>query len=656
MRRLSSDATIAALLVAAVIIIFSDALFLGRGFYIRDVYRNDVPSHFVLRSAVMAGEIPSWNRFYSAGQPLAANPGYQAFYPGTWLAFLPSFFFGFNLELVLHVAIAAVGMYLLLRTMNLSPYSATFGATAFAFGGAVLSLTNLLLLLTSVVWWPWVAMFALRRAYALLAVTLGMVFLAAEVSVMAQTMVVVACFAWLSKPPAPRQDVLRFGGAMLLALGIGAAALVPAIDLKRDSGRAGDLSYSDATSWSMPAIRPLELFYSRAFGRLTDDGSEYAGRWRYQPSRLPLIFSLYCGVLVPLLALGGAVMKIGRWMWLAALVSYVVAIGSNGPVAALLYRIGVFRTVRYPEKFILFGLFMLIVIAAMAFDRIDKRYAPFLLLIAIGDLGLHVNELAPRMPRRFFAPPPVTLAVDGPNRVFNQAAWPVWKNGPVLEAGDRAYWSERAALLPYTPALYGLRTVYELDVNMTTLRPTAEVVRALWDTLAAGGSVRPFMLMGNAEYLIVPGRPIRIARGNTLPRYWFADQIVPISNRGDFVHALSTRPWSDRVAFSTGAPFVPARAEVRSARESSHSASLTVHADGQALLVASVTPHRYWQAKIDGAPANLTIVNLGFQGLVVPAGDHRLDFEYSNPLLAIGVAISLTSLLIALMIIIYNNH
>src|SRR2546423_7455285 len=113
--RTRADAKIVALLALAVALLFADVLVFGSGFYVRDVYRDYLPSRFVFRQAVLGGELPLWNRFYSAGQPLAANPGFQAFYPGTWLCLLPSFLLGFNLQIVLHIALAAAGMYLMLR-------------------------------------------------------------------------------------------------------------------------------------------------------------------------------------------------------------------------------------------------------------------------------------------------------------------------------------------------------------------------------------------------------------------------------------------------------------------------------------------------------------------------------------------------------------
>jgi hypothetical protein len=302
----------------------------------------------------------------------------------------------------------------------------------------------------------------------------------------------------------------------------------------------------------------------------------------------------------------------------------------------------------------------MIVLAAAAFDRIDRRLAPFLLLLTVGDLALHVNDLAPRMPRRFFTPPPVTLAMTdarGPVRIFHQAEWPVFgEHGIALERGPRTYWSQRTALMPFTPALYGLHTIYEIDINLTSLRPTSDLVQSMWETLQSGGPVRPFMLMGNAEYLVLPGHPIRIARGATLPRYWFADQIVTIGRREDFVRELATKHWSDRVAFLTMPVFAPARADVLRVTESANSAEVALRSEGNALLVASVTPHRYWHATIDGAPASLQTVNVGFQGVIVPAGSHTVRFRYSNPLFAICGAISIISFLLVIIMMIYHEH
>ena len=176
----------------------------------------------------------------------------------------------------------------------------------------------------------------------------------------------------------------------------------------------------------------------------------------------------------------------------------------------------------------------------------------------------------------------------------------------------------------------------------------------MWEALAAGAPIRPFMLMGNAEYLVLPGRPIRIVRGETLPRYWFADQIVPIRSREEFVRNMSRR-WSDRTIFMESAS--PAsRGEILTVQESSHRTKLKVHADRSALLFASVTPHRYWRVTIDGTRARLMTANIGFQAVIVPAGMHTIRLDYFNPLLAVSAIISIISFLIVITIMIYHNR
>lgn len=589
-----ADAKIVALLVVVVALFFADIFIFGSGFYVRDVYRDYLPSRFVLRQAVLDGEMPLWNRFYAAGQPLAANPGFQTFYPGTWLCLLPSFLLGFNLQIVLHVALAAAGMYLMLRDRGTGPEASIFGAIAFALGGAILSLTNLLPFLTSVAWWPLIVMFARRRSAGGLALTFGMLLLAAEQAVIVQTLILIVAAAW----PVNRRVV--FG--CLLAFGIAAIQLVPALDLMRDTGRARRLSAGDAAAWSMPAVRPAELFYAHAFGRITDDGEEYRGSWRYTPPRVPLIFSIYCGVLVPLLALAGLVMRARGWPSTIALVllSYALAIGGAA----------VFRVIRYPEKLVLFGLFALVVFAATVLDRFDRRLAIAAILITLIDLGLHVNELAPRMPRRFFDPPPIAAQIDRRARLFHEAAWPMSRI--VLRGGEETYWSQREALMPFTPALYGIATVMDVDINVTNLTPTEQFVETMWRARAKGASPVPYVGLANVGTVLTPDHPVQVIRVPPRPRYFLAN------------------------------------GHVMRAAETANTATIDVDVPAPEFLEISVTPHRYWRATIDGTPAKLETANIAFQRIAVPAGRHTVVMRYDNPLIRWSAWVSAISLLAAI--------
>jgi uncharacterized membrane protein YfhO len=80
-------------------------------------------------------------------------------------------------------------------------------------------------------------------------------------------------------------------------------------------------------------------------------------------------------------------------------------------------------------------------------------------------------------------------------------------------------------------------------------------------------------------------------------------------------------------------------------REWANGARIDVAAAGRAFLVMSVTPHKYWRITIDGKPAQSMVTNIGYQGVVVPAGRHVVEMRYRNPLIAIGAAISAATLL-----------
>src|SRR5437879_1665959 len=126
-----SDLLALALLFLIATISFADVLFGVNQLYMRDLTRYYYPAKQILRDVVQHGEFPYWNRYFSAGQPIAANPEHEVFYPLTWLILLPSYDLGYRLLIILHVWIGLFAMYALLRSMELKPLPSTIGALAF---------------------------------------------------------------------------------------------------------------------------------------------------------------------------------------------------------------------------------------------------------------------------------------------------------------------------------------------------------------------------------------------------------------------------------------------------------------------------------------------------------------------------------------------
>src|SRR5947199_9675774 len=84
------------------------------------------------------GELPLWNRMIGGGQPMAANPAYEVFYPPQALLFAGSFEFGWALHIIAHVWLALVGMYAMLRAIPLRMPASLFGAISFGLSGLMI--------------------------------------------------------------------------------------------------------------------------------------------------------------------------------------------------------------------------------------------------------------------------------------------------------------------------------------------------------------------------------------------------------------------------------------------------------------------------------------------------------------------------------------
>jgi hypothetical protein len=383
--RARESLTVAGLL-ALVTFFFLDILTAGLNLYMRDLATVYYPDGAVLRTFLRAGALPLWNQFASGGQPLAANPRYEAFYPPQWLLAIGPLRDMFHLEIVLHYLVAALGMYLLGRSLRLSVAASSFGGFAWALGGLMLALSNLLPFLFSAAWLPWVA-FTFRRSLAdggirrlaVAAIPLAMIFLVADVSMMMQTCGMAGAYAiyHASRTGAWRRALTGCLVTGLIAFAIAAVQLIPALDFQRDSGRAIPLDRSTVMHWSMPPVRVAEVIWPAAFGSASPHAFlSWASNRFYADEAIPFYLSIYPGIVSVLLA-GAAFIRRARgagFTAVIAVISFLLAIGKHGPLFPLLYRLGL-HSLRYPEKFALSGIFALSVFAMIAADVVRRDAA-----------------------------------------------------------------------------------------------------------------------------------------------------------------------------------------------------------------------------------------------------------------------------------------
>jgi hypothetical protein len=718
-----SDRLPAAILAAVITLLFFDVVIGAGVFYTRDVVLYHFPLKTILRTVVLDGEFPYWNPFITAGQPLAANPAHEIFYPLTWLIMLPSFVYGFNWHALIHVYLATLGTFALLRSLGTTRASACIGALSFGLGGFLLSSLSLFPFLFSAAWLPLTCLFTRRflhhrspRDFAFAAGSLGMQFLIGEPVTVAQTGLLLGLYA-LSRKSRLR-DLGAVAAISVTALLLSSVQTLPGLDHARDSVRAEGFDFKTVSDWSTQPRRLIEAFYPDVYGSPNPDALYQAGDL-YPRRRTPFILSIYSGLLIVILALAGAIARVrGVWLYVSVMaLSLILAFGSYTPLLQFLYDLGVVRSIRYPEKFLIMGIFATVVFGAVALDELLRgnrrlrvaamalagaaaligaiRYTQvdfwravlLLALFAIAtrvsrgaavamlavflliDLAPRAAELAPRKPASFFTTPPPVLQHLAPDfddyRILHAGNWSQmgrYRRG-YRQPGPNLYVMERNALSGYTAASYGLRTAAEIDYDLTGLRTSDDFTRAAVELQKAGANdwLDYVSAMSNVRYVAFyrppsqafaeagadPDRvdPIRFVERRAQPRYYFASAVATARDRKEFVSQVAGGGHDPRTAFIAGTPFVPATGRVLRAADSANHARIDVETAGRAFLVMSITAHKYWSITIDGAAAASVTTNLGYQGVVVPPGRHVVEMCYRNPLIAIGGAVSLATLL-----------
>jgi hypothetical protein len=768
---------LAALLILGTLL-FVDVLVGVNGFYMRDLTRYYYPTKQLLRDIVLHGEFPYWNRNFSAGQPIAANPEHEVFYPLTWLILLPSYNLGFRLHILIHVYIGLLGMYALLRSMELRPFPAWFGAVSWGLGGIYLSYINLLPILFCAAWLPLTCLFVRRfllrrhaRDFALAALFLGLQFLVGEPTTVMQTGILIGMYAlyrgWYAVPRVSKSITRVLWIACISAAGfaVGAAQMLPALDHVRDSARSRPFDFDLVSAWSMPWAKFGEIVYPNILGHISIDRVMwYWGGGLYPGMGSPFLFSIYVGMLVIALAVGGAFVRPrgGRLVLILCAISALLALGGHTPLLRILYRAGVATSIRYPEKFALLGIFAIIVFASQMLERLmngdedvregtlgflaaataialaiaitgftplysrvfmkiwsmtksaqttkeihlshidwivafvrgaiaialvwfaakknERAWIAATAIFVAADLGYTLEELNPRMPRRFFDPPPAAARLPqnhGDYRIFHEVDW-YGNEEPARQyfsTGDAVYWVVRNGLFPMTPAGAGVQTVLERDYDKTALLPTIDLTDSVWDLKRSGRTdwYEPFMAMSNAWFR-AGYRPFKEEQKRTkgdfkksdpcvfmetqhYPRYYFADQLVPIRDRSDFVDKLTNGRYTPQAAFVTLPPFTPAGGVVRSVRETANTADLDVESYGHGFLVMSVTRHKFWDVRVDGQRVLPVAANIAYQGIVMTPGRHRVTMVYRNSFVQIGLGVTgICSLLFVLVAIFWHPH
>lgn len=293
------------------------------------------------------GELALWNRHQFCGYPFVGNAQSALFYPPNWLLALVDVRRGLGLLAALHYAVASLLTYLLARRIGLGDLPALFAGIAFAWGGFMVTWTELPTLMNAAAWLPG-ALLGIhlifersRWGVPTLAGSLALTMLAGHLQIAAYVWLTAIAYmgarvAWaLIRRQSTRWAELV--GAMVIATLLCGAGALPALELGMNSTRgAGGPTQAGWRFHAQRALQPAELLALAdpdAFGSPVDGNHEL--------TRYGIPYSEHCGYVglsTLVLALAGlASSRTRHWAFFALVALAALSVAMGGPLARWMY-------------------------------------------------------------------------------------------------------------------------------------------------------------------------------------------------------------------------------------------------------------------------------------------------------------------------------
>jgi hypothetical protein len=384
----------AAALVGITLIFYHGLWLPGLVLIKRDAFRYFLPLKQHLVERLSAGEVPQWFPYEALGCPLIGVSGMGVFHPFTALYFLWPVHDAYRASTLLSCVIAALGAFVLGRTLGYSLAGAMLSGIAFALSGYVVSLTDNILFLYPVCALPFFcaclekALRGSRTWLVAAAVVWSTVLLHGDVQT-GYYYGFIALLWTIARMAGSRLDACtRLALVVCLAVLLAGIQLGPTWAAFVGSDRAQPGFFREqALHWSTHPLRLMTVFASPVgeYKDLADIGRFFFGN----PHRPWSVWSesLYVGVPVTGLALLGAWHRRElRVLALLGCLALLLALGRYGGLYEVFYQaVPLWSAFRYPEKLMGLVSFAVAMLAGAGLDalRAGKGRPLFWLVAAL---------------------------------------------------------------------------------------------------------------------------------------------------------------------------------------------------------------------------------------------------------------------------------
>lgn len=351
---------------------------------------------FYARS-MRAGRIPLWNPHQFSGTPFLANGQSACLYPPNLIFIVVDPITGFTIFAALHLFLAQVFMYWMMRELGAKELGGVVAAIVFAFSAFMVLWLELPTFVSVAVWLPLAVMLANRAVDRrsvfhgmLCGVALAMAFLAGHFQIAFYVVLATSLF-WLWKMAQIWRDegkiytvlkvIVPFAACVLIAILISAPQVLPTQELSANSHRVREVTedgYSRFIDNALPTYRLVTAFAPRFFGDPSQNSYYLLGRVKdnsHVASTADYMeYGMYAGILPLMLALVALASIRRKYVGFFVMLTALALLTATGTPVNRLFYFGIpgFSSLGGPNRILLLYLFGVAALAGFGGDWLTQ--------------------------------------------------------------------------------------------------------------------------------------------------------------------------------------------------------------------------------------------------------------------------------------------
>lgn len=702
------------ILVCAFVVAFFIRLYFPPSFFstpdfgLSDVDNGNLPTKFLMSAELKKGKFPIWEASIGQGYPLVAEGNGMFYLPNLIIFGVLPLEWAFQTAYVVAFLMACVGTYLLARELTIKPVFAAFGALSFTFSAAMVLRMQHLTVLQAISVLPFVfwSLFIFRRTKSwtsglMIAFFLSQIFFNFVQLFIYCLVIIVFCFVYdYVKFEHKANYYLKFITVIFFCLLLISAQLLPSSELKRESYRNSE----SVNGLKILSDFPLKLTDFATYLSPFVHGKASNGTYNYLEWRAHSVFwekTAYIGIFGIICGIFGIFSIFRRrdndnmlLVGLLLVLSVLLSLGKYSPLL-FLYIFPPLNLFRVPARFMIFSQLFLVLAAAYflgnyleKFNKVSKT----MILIAI--FGLTFFDFYSKWWNyhpistfeNFLKKPEIAEAIDAKSRIYSLGGGDQWNDVFTKFGWDKKedyYKFFRNSMMPNINIVYGVNSFggYEvLEPQRHNLLNSFILSHIRFATpekksIILDDKALQLLEVSGVDYL-VSEKPLDISdyklvkKVEMSPAYevllykneaeqprvkLYADYAV--GGIGNYDEKLKQVDLRSTVILENdpGRKFEKCKGEANIRNDDRNRVRLAVSCDKDAILVLSDTYYPGWTATVDSVNVPVIAANVNSRAVIVPAGEHTVDFVYKPKLLSLGILISVGAYIFLACFLLYGK-